>query len=61
MNPEFEEARKNIRDTWGRIKKFYNEVYGIEENQKPSSMHELIEQRKNRKPFYKNDNKKPWE
>lgn len=30
MNPE--EVRKNIGDTWGRIRKFYNEVYGIEEN-----------------------------
>ena len=59
MNPE--EVRKNIGDTWGRIRKFYNEVYGIEENNKPRNIQELIEQKKNRKPFYKNENKKPWE
>ena len=59
MNPE--EVRKNIGDTWGRIRKFYNEVYGIEENKKPRNMQELIEQKKNKKPFYKDSNKKPWE
>lgn len=61
MNPEFEKVRKNIRDTWARMKEYFNEVYGIEENKKPRSIQELIEQKKNRKPFYKNENKKPWE
>ena len=61
MNPEFEKVRKNIRDTWARMKEYFNEVYGIEENKKLRSIQELIEQKKNRKPFYKNENKKPWE
>lgn len=59
MNPE--EVRKNIRDFWARMKGHFNEVYGIEENKKPRNMQELIEQKKNRKPFYKDDKKKSWE
>lgn len=33
----------------------------ISKTQKPKDMHELIEQKKNKKPFYKDSNKKPWE
>lgn len=32
MNMEFKKVRKNIGDTWARMKEYFNEVYGIEEN-----------------------------
>lgn len=33
----------------------------FQEKDKPQSMVEFIEQKKNNQPFYKDNNKKPWE
>lgn len=57
----FEESAEAFKRQWAKITDFYREVYGIEEKKKPQNINEFLDQKKNRKPFYKDKNKKPWE
>lgn len=56
-----EEMRRAFENAWGEVKRYYKSFYNIDENKKPRNIQELIEQKKNKKPFYKGDKKKPWE
>lgn len=57
----FEESAEAFKRQWEKITDIYRKVYGIEEEKKPQNINEFLDQKKNRKPFYKDKNKKPWE
>lgn len=54
---DFIDALSNL---FKKIKRLFSKR-GISKTQKPKDMQEFIEQKKNKKPFYKDDKKKSWE
>lgn len=58
---DFGKSVEAIKREWAEINKYYREFYSIEEKKKPQNINEFLERKKNRKPFYKDKNKKPWE